>query len=431
MRLRPLALPALAAALAAAPLAAQRPSARDSIDRALAPFLPRARALLKAVPLVDGHNDLPEMLMGKSGGDFAVEDPDGHIARLDTDLPRLQAGGMGGQFFAAYVPSAYDGKGAARVALEQIDLIHRMAARSPRLRFATTADEVVAAHRAGKMAALIGIEGGHAIENNLAVLRQFHALGVRYMTLTHGSTIPWADASTDEPRHGGLTPFGLEVVREMNRLGMLVDISHVSDAVMSAVARTSEAPLFFSHSSARALADHPRNVPDSILALVKAKGGVVMANAYPGFVDPVAARKMRDVFEVQRQLVARFPGQPAKVDSAFAVYMNATDMPTGTLAMFVDHLEHLMKVAGPDHVGLGLDLGSLEVHPVGMEDATRYPWIVAELLKRGHSDAEVKGVIGLNALRVMRETERVARRLQGTRGPSMATLAGLDSAGRR
>ncbi|MBI3791738.1 MAG: membrane dipeptidase [Gemmatimonadetes bacterium] len=404
-----------------------RPAA-STVARDLASYLPRARRLMKEAPFIDSHNDLPEMLQGRSGGDFSKEDPDGHIARLDTDLPRMVAGGVGGEFFAAFVPAIYDGKGAAKQALLQIDLIHRMTDRSPRLRWATTADDIVRAHKAGRIASLIGVEGGHAIENNLAVLRQFHALGVRYMTLTHGTTIPWADASTDRAVHGGLTPFGKEVVREMNRLGMMVDISHVSDGVMSDVARTSEAPLFFSHSSARALADHPRNVPDSILAIVGRKGGVVMANAYPGFVDPVAAEKMRNVFEVERQLRVKFNGDAAKVDSAFGAYINGPDIPHGTLAQYVDHIEHIIKVAGPGHVGIGADLGSLEIHPAGLEDVSKFPMVVAELLRRGHSEAEVKGIMGGNLLRVMRETEKVAARLQKVRGPSMATIAELDSA---
>ncbi len=382
---------------------------------------------MKEAPFIDSHNDLPEMLEARSHGDFSKEDPDKPIKRLDTDLPRLKAGNVGAEFWAAYVPSSYDGHGAAKQAITLIDQIHRMTARSPLLQEATTADGIMKAFKAGKIASLIGIEGGHAIENDLALLREFYGMGVRYMTLTHGSTIPWADAATDSARHRGLTPFGHEVVREMNRLGMMVDISHVSDAVMSDVARTSTAPLFFSHSSARALADHPRNVPDSILAIVGMKGGVVMANAYPAFIDPVGAQKMRDVFEVERRLRRQFPNDPAKVDSAFIAYINGPEIPRGTLGQYVDHIEHIMKVAGPTHVGIGADLGSLEIHPVGLEDVSKFPFVVAELLRRGHSEAEVKGVMGGNLLRVMRETEAVARKLQKTRSPSMATMAQLDS----
>ena len=396
-------------------------------QKELASFLPQARRLMKEAPFIDSHNDLPEMLEARSHGDFSKEDPEQPIKRLDTDLPRLKAGQVGAEFWAAFVPSMYDGRGAAKQAITLIDQIHRMNARSSVLQEATTADGIMRAFKAGKIASLIGIEGGHAIENNLSLLREFYGMGVRYMTLTHGSTIPWADAATDSARHKGLTPFGHEVVREMNRLGMMVDISHVSDAVMSDVARTSTAPLFFSHSSARALADHPRNVPDSILALVGKKGGVVMANAYPAFIDPVGALKMKNVFEVERNFRRLFPNDPAKVDSAFGAYINGPEIPRGTLGQYVDHIEHIMKVAGPTHVGIGADLGSLEIHPVGLEDVSKFPNVVAELLRRGHSEAEVKGIMGGNLLRVMRETAAVARKLQKTRGPSMATMAQLDS----
>ena len=390
--------------------------------------LVRARRVMRRAPFIDSHNDLPMMLRLGSGNNLEMFDPNGPLPSLDTDLPRLKAGGVGGQFWAAYVPSQYDGKGAGRYAFEQIDVIHRMIDRAPMLTYATTADDIVRAHRAGKIASLIGIEGGHAIENSLGMLRQFYAVGVRYMTLTHGSTIAWADASTDSARHKGLTRFGVEVVREMNRLGMMVDISHVSDAVMSDVAKHSAAPLFFSHSSARAIADHPRNVPDSILALVRSKGGVVMANAYPGFVDPNAALLMRNAFEVERGLRERFPNDPQKADSAFGAYINGPQIPKGTLAKYVDHIDHIVKVAGIDHVGIGADLGSLKIHPAGFEDATRYPYVVAELLRRGYSERDVIKIMGGNLLQVMRATERVARQLQRTRHPSAATIAGLDSA---
>ncbi len=395
----------------------------------LASFLPRARQLMKEAPFIDSHNDLPEMLAMKAHGDFSRMDPDGPLKDIDTDIPRLKAGGVGGQFWAAFVPAGYDGKGAARHALEQIDIIHRMIARSPSLGYATTAADIERQFKRGKIASLIGIEGGHAIENSLGTLRMFHAMGVRYMTLTHGSTIAWADAATDSARHGGLTPFGEEVVREMNRLGMMVDISHVSDGTMSDVARVSEAPLFFSHSSARALADHQRNVPDSILLLVKKKGGVVMANAYPAFVDPVAAEKMRNVFAVEREFRKKYPGDQRKQDSAFIAYINGPDIPRGTLTQYVNHIEHMIQVAGIDHVGIGADMGAIEVHPAGLEDVTRFPYVVAELLKRGYTDAQVKKVMGGNVIAVMKETERVAKRLQGVRGASVKTMAGLDSAG--
>jgi membrane dipeptidase len=247
------------------------------------------------------------------------------------------------------------------------------------------------------------------------------------MTLTHGSTIPWADASTDSARHGGLTLFGEEVVREMNRLGIMVDISHVSDGTMSDVARVSAAPLFYSHSSARALADHPRNVPDSILVLVKKKGGVVMVNAYPAFIDNGAAQKMKNVFAVEREFRKQFPNDQRRQDSAFVAYINGPDIPRGTLKQYVDMIDHIVKVAGIDHVGIGADMGAIDIHPVGLEDVSKFPYVVAELLRRGYTDAEVKKIIGGNFLAVFRETAKVARELQRTTTASTKTMAQLDS----
>lgn len=392
--------------------AAMQPLAAQSRDA----FLPRARRLLREAPLVDTHNDLPEMLRMRGQFDLERYDPNKSLPDIDTDIPRAKKGGVGGQFWAAYVPSAYEGKGAVTMVLEEIDVIHRMIARSSALGYATTASDVVRLHRQGKIASLIGIEGGHAIDNSLGVLRTVYERGVRYMTLTHGSTTAWADASTDAPKHGGLSPFGEEVVREMNRLGMMVDISHVSDGVMSDVARISEAPLFFSHSSVRALADHPRNVPDSILMLVKRTNGVVMVNAFPAFVDSAGARMMRDVFEVERRLRAQFPNDQAKADSAFLAYING--VPPTTLERYVDHIDYIVHLIGVDYVGIGADLGAIEQHPKGLDDVSMFPNVVAELLRRGYSDRDTKKIMGGNVLRVMRHTEAVARRISKTRGPS-------------
>lgn len=383
-------------------------------------FLPRARRLMREAPFIDTHNDLPEMVRLKAAFDLEKYDPDKSLPDIDTDIPRARKGLVGGQFWAAYVPSQYEGEGAGKMVLEEIDLIHRMVQRSPHLEFATTADDIVRIHRKGKIASLIGIEGGHAIDNSMGMLRLVHQLGVRYMTLTHGSSTAWADASTDASKHRGLSPFGLEIVREMNRLGMMVDISHVSDAVMSDVARTSEAPLFFSHSSARALADHPRNVPDSILMKVKAKDGVVMVNAFPAFVDSASAVAMRDVFGVQRRYQAQWPNEPQKVDSAFLAYINA--IPNTTLEKYVNHIDYIAKLIGVQHVGIGADLGAIDKHPAGLDDISMFPNVVAELLRRGYTDAQVKGIMGGNVLRVMRKTEAVAKRLQRTRKPSVMRI---------
>ena len=389
-------------------------------------FLARARRLHREVPMIDTHNDLPEMLRERAGNDLEKMNPDLPLDSIDTDIPRLKQGLVGGQFWAAYVPSTFIDKGAARYALEEIDVIKRMTARSPTLRFATTADDIVRIHTQGKIASLIGIEGGHAIENSMGTLRQFYELGVRYMTLTHGGTTPWADAATDSARHHGLTRFGEEVIGEMNRLGMMVDISHVSDATMVAVFQVSEAPVIFSHSSARALADHVRNVPDSILAMLPENHGVIMVNIYPGFVNALAAKQSAGVLDKEREFNAKYPNDAPRAAKEFLAWLSAFKTETGTLQEVADHIDHIRKVAGIDYIGYGADFGSLTQHPVGLEDVSRYPYLTAELLRRGYSDEDVKKVLGGNILRVMREVEQVAARLQKRRQPSVATIEALD-----
>jgi membrane dipeptidase len=312
------------------------------------------------------------------------------------------------------------------VALEQIDLIHRMTAASPDLRLALTADDVVRAHREGKIASLIGIEGGHSIENSLGALRQFYGTGVRYMTLTHASTLDWADAATDSARHDGLTRFGEEVVREMNRLGMLVDLSHVSPATMKDALRVSAAPVIFSHSSARALADHPRNVPDDVLRLLKPNGGLVMVNFYSGFVDPAAAAAMRNMFEVQRRLRAQFPNDAQAAQRAYRDWQRQNPVPRGNIATVADHIDHIVKVAGIDHVGIGSDYDGITSLPQGLDDVSRFPYLTVELLRRGYSDADVGKIIGGNLLRVMRTAESTAARLQRERPASSARIDEMD-----
>ena len=379
--------------------------ARDSLA-----LLERARRLHREVPVVDTHNDLPTMIHDRTGGDIHKMNPDGPLD-IDTDLPRLRQGGIGAQFWAAYVPSSFIEKGAARYVLEEIDIIHRFTAKSPVLEAAFTADDIERVFAKGKTASLIGIEGGHAIENSLGALRMFYRLGVRYMTLTHSGTTPWADAATDEPKHGGLSPFGEEVVREMNRLGMMVDISHVSDATMIDALRVTAAPVIYSHSSARALANHVRNVPDSILTLLAKNRGVVMVNIFPGFINQTAARQTANILDKQREFTRQYPNDPDAAGKAFTQWLGALKMEPGTLSEVADHVEHIRKVAGVDHVGLGADYGSLTTHPVGMEDVSRYPYLTAELLRRGWSDEDVKKFLGRNFLRVMREVEQTAGRL--------------------
>jgi len=369
----------------------------------------RAQALriLRTTPLIDGHNDIPDAIRERGGldsVDFSVLQP-----RLMNDIPKLRAGGVGAQFWAAYVPvtTIHEGEHPAVYALEQIDLSHRLCAKYP-LTFADarTAADIERNFKAGKISCLIGIEGGHAIENSLGALRTFYDLGVRYMTLTHWETIDWADAATDSAKHDGLTAFGEQVVLEMNRLGMLVDLSHVSDAAMMDALRVSRAPVFYSHSSARALANHVRNVPDSILRIVGQKGGVVMVNFNPGFVSE-AVRLYGDSMQAwARALRAAGADSVTRADSLRAWTARG---PKATLKQAADHIEHIRDVAGVDHVGLGSDFDGITDVPVGLENVSTFPDLLAELLRRGWSEADVKKVAGLNALRVMRDAERVAR----------------------
>lgn len=370
----------------------------------------RARALriLRTVPLIDGHNDIPGAIRDRGGLDsvnFAVSQP-----KLMTDIPRLRSGHVGGQFWAAYVPVTTMDSGAptrpAVYALEQIDLVHRLCSRNPALALATTAAQVQRNFAAGKISCLIGIEGGHAIENSLGALRMFARLGVRYMTLTHWRTLDWAVASTDDTTKRGLTDFGKQVVLEMNRVGMLVDLSHVNDQTMSDAIHTSKAPIIFSHSSVRALSGHARNVPDSILRLVPANGGIVMVNFNPGFVSE-AVRAYEDSTNAwSKALRAAGADSATRADSTRAWEARA---PHATLAQVADHIDYVRRIAGVDHVGLGSDFDGIDFVPQGLEDVSKFPDLIAELLRRGWTEADVKKVAGLNILRVLREAERVAR----------------------
>jgi len=368
----------------------------------------RAQALriLRSVPLIDGHNDVPDAIRERGGldsVDLAVGQPS-----LHTDIARLRAGGVGAQFWAAYVPAStiHEGTHPAVYALEQIDLVHRLCDRYPRtFAPALTAADIERNFKAGKISCLIGIEGGHAIENSLGALRAFYAVGVRYMTLTHWETLDWADAATDSARHDGLTAFGEEVVREMNRLGMLVDLSHVSDATMMDALRVSRAPVIYSHSSARAIASHVRNVPDSILRKVAAHGGVVMVNFNPPFVS-----EERRLYELRRDSVLAGVDAAARRDSARAWNARA---PAATLAQVADHVDHIRRVAGVNHLGLGSDFDGISSVPRGLEDVSTFPDLLAELLRRGWSEQDVRKVAGLNALRVLRQAEQASAQLRG------------------
>ncbi|MCU0624453.1 MAG: dipeptidase [Gemmatimonadaceae bacterium] len=414
-----LALPALAAWTAAA--AQPAPSARD---RAV------AERVLKAVPLIDGHNDLPWAIRNAKA---APRDVDAYDLRTTTpghtDLARLAAGRVGGQFWSVYIPGNIRDSGFARVQLEQIDIARRVIAKYPdRLRFATTAAEVRAAFAAGRIGSLMGMEGGHAIENSLGALRAFFDAGVRYMTLTHNQTLDWADAATDSARRGGLTPFGREVVREMNRLGMLVDLSHVAPSVMSQALDVSAAPVIFSHSSARAIADHPRNVPDSILARLPKNGGVVMVTFVPGFVSPrlIAWNRARaaKAAELRRGMAADTVAARRELEA----WVAATPAPKATLADVADHVDHIRKVAGVDHVGIGGDFDGIDTVVEGLEDVSKYPGLFAELSRRGWTESELRKLAGENILRVMTAAEQVSARLRRERKPSTATIEQLDRA---
>jgi membrane dipeptidase len=388
-------------------------------------LLERALRIQRAAPLIDGHNDLPWQLRTKGGSDFGQMDFRGALPMIHTDIPRLKRGGVGGVFFAAYVPYEAAERGiAASMTLEQIDLIHRMVEHAPELELAVTADDIVRIHQAGRIAALIGIEGGHAIEDSLPLLRQFYALGARYMTLTHNETISWADAGTGKPEHGGLTRFGEQVVGEMNRLGMLVDLSHVSDETMRDALRVSEAPVIFSHSSARALAgEQPRDVPDDVLRMVREKDGVVMVNFFSGFLLPAAHVPGRESSDaVRRRLREAFPTDEAARRAAWQRWTRENPMARGDIGTVANHIDHIARVAGIDHVGLGSDFDGVSLLPQGLEDVSCYPALTMELLRRGYTDGDVKKVIGGNVLRVMRACEATARRLRAKRGPSTARV---------
>ncbi len=356
----------------------------------------------------DGHNDLPYQF--REGKDLFVRKID--IARpqpkLHTDIARLRQGGVGAQFWSAYVAAGTAKTGTAvRQTLEQIDVIHRFVKKYPdTFEMASTADDVVRIRKHGKIASLIGVEGGHSIDNSLGVLRTYYQLGVRYMTLTHSDNLDWADSATDAPRLKGLTPFGEEVVAEMNRLGMLVDISHISADTMRHVLRVAKAPVIASHSSAFALADHPRNVPDDVLKLVAANGGVVMVNFYSGFITPEGARRSRELVPAYRAMKKRYPNEE-EFKTAWAQWKKEHPLPRGTIHDVVDHIEHIIKVAGVDHVGLGSDYDGINATPVQLDDVSTYPRITQELLNRGHRPEAIRKVLGLNVLRALRAAERV------------------------
>ena len=376
------------------------------------PMLERARRLLRDVPVIDGHNDYPWAVREKAGGDLAKLDMRQPQPSIMTDFARLAAGGVGGQFWSVYVPSPAPGTDpAASVTqtLEQIDIVHRMVARYPeKLALALTADDIEKIQRQGKIASLIGMEGGHSINSSLGTLRMMYRLGARYMTLTHSLNTPWADSATDTPKLDGLSPFGEDVVREMNRLGMMVDLSHTSPATMADALRVSTAPVIFSHSSARALTDVSRNVPDDILRQLPKNAGLVMVTFVPGFVSQDVANYNKRETEERNRLTAQAGSTPDVVTKGIDAWHAANPAPRASMLQVADHIDHIKKVAGIDHIGLGGDFDGITAVVAGLEDVSTYPYLIAELLRRGYTDEEIKKLTGRNILRVMRAVEAIA-----------------------
>lgn len=389
--------------------------------------LARARALLAAHPIVDGHNDLPWGLRQHVRYDLGRLDIAGDTsATLHTDIPRLRAGGVGAQFWSVFVRCNLAGDEAVSATLEQVDCVRQLTERYPAdLRLARTADDMELARAEDRIASLMGAEGGHSINSSLATLRALQALGVRYLTLTHNDNVPWADSATDEPKANGLTRFGEEVVGEMNRCGMLVDLSHVSADTMRDAIRVTKTPVIFSHSSARAVCDHPRNIPDDVLELLPGNGGVAMATFVPAFILPEAVEWARRA-DANMRAHGHPPDSTPEAMKVQRAFQAEHPRPVATVATVADHLDHMREVAGIDHVGIGGDFDGTASTTAGLDDVSGYPNLIAELLRRGWSEADLAKLTWQNAVRVLRDAEAVSRDLRTRRGPSNATLAQLD-----
>ena len=416
---------ALAAASFAEPLAAQAPAAEveqtePSKYKLSAEAATRiADAALAEAPVWDGHNDLPIQLRGRYGNVLASFDfndttnvpasAPGGSTRMHTDLPRLRQGKVGAQFWSVYVSASLPEPEAVVAQLEQIDVAKRLIARTPEFAFATSADEVQRAMDEGKIASLLGMEGGSAIDGSLAVLRQMYDLGARYMTLTHSETLAWVDSATDDPKHDGLTEFGEKVVREMQRIGMLVDLSHTSEATMrdtlDLVERQGGAPVMFSHSGARAVNGHSRNVPDDVLARLKRNGGIVMVVGLPAYLSENLREYGAARTGIEAAQKALWLGRPDKVSEAMAQWDADNPPPKATISDLADHIDHIREIAGIDHIGLGGDYDGMDTGPVGMEDVAGYPALFVELARRGYSQADLEKIASRNMMRVLRAAE--------------------------
>jgi membrane dipeptidase len=375
----------------------------------------KALAIHREALLIDGHNDLPWALREREGPSFLNIDLNKPQKQFHTDIERLKKGNVGAQFWSAFVPVDHGKKGiAVRSTLEQIDVVHEMARRYPEtFEMAYGTADIIRIRKSGKIASMIGVEGGHSIDNSIGVLRDFYKLGVRYMTLTHSESLDWADSCSDLPKAHGLTRFGEDVVLEMNRLGMLVDLSHVSDETMKAALKITKAPVIFSHSSARGVADHPRNVPDDVLKLVKANGGVVMVNFFSGFIVPEGARATQKMFEVARELKKKYPDDDGKYREAMRAWSKENEYPPGDVHTIVDHIDQIVKVAGIDCVGLGSDFDGVPRLPKQMSDVSCYPFITQVLLDRGYTKEQIHKILGGNLMRAFAEAEAASKKMQG------------------
>ncbi|PWN05476.1 membrane dipeptidase [Rhodohalobacter mucosus] len=390
----------------------------------------QAIEILESVPLFDGHNDAPWQYRNRVGYKFSeldFYDTTQFERPMHTDIPRLRDGRVGAQWWSVYVPAGIPEPTAVKQTMEQIDFVHRMTERYPDVfEMALTADDVERIFEDGKIASLIGMEGGHSINNSLATLRMFYELGARYMTITHSRTLDWADAAGDEPRHGGLTEFGEEVIREMNRLGMMVDLSHVTPETMKDALRVTEAPVMFSHSNARAVSGHPRNVPDDVIMMLPEKDGLVMVT----FVESFTSEELRQYYAERNGYRAKMEslwgGQPDRISEAMEAWEAENEAPKSTLEQVADHIDYIRDLVGVDYIGIGGDYDGVSSLPLGLEDVSTYPDLFAELLKRGYSEEDLEKIAGLNMLRVLRGAEEVSERLREERGPSEVLITDFE-----